>query len=66
MLEEAMILDGNEGVLEISGNSLSDTSWRCSSIRNHRRPSAREEPGVAHAAAQLVNGPRLAQRPGQT
>ena len=63
MMVEAMILDGDERMLQVGGMSASGTSWRRSSIRNQRPAVGGEEPGVADAAAQLVDGPGLPQRP---
>ena len=65
MLEEAMILDGDERVLEVKR----DVGERdVPPVLVHAEPPAAvggEKPGVADAAAKLVDRPGLTQRPRQ-
>ena len=64
MQEEAVILDGDERVLQVTARSRAiGTSWRCSSRRNQRLAVGGVEPGVADAARQLVDGVALLGEP---
>ena len=61
---EAVILDRDEGMLQVGGMSASGTSLP---LLVHPEPGLAvggEEPRVADAAAQLVDGLALAQHPG--
>jgi hypothetical protein len=65
MVEESMILDGNERMLEVDGN-LGERHVLTVFIHPEPPPAVRgKEPCVAHAPPQLVHGPGLPQRPGQ-
>src|SRR4029079_15640809 len=65
MLVEAMILAGDERVLQVRGNV---GERHVLAVLVHPEPGppvGGEEPGVADAAPQFVDGPCLPQRPGE-